>query len=216
MNFFLLKRVVILISFGFSIAACTTPTASVKSNFTLSPDTSSGLLVGSVKYSGLLSGYRVYFRGVNNNQSGYFEAGKGVMLIPVAPKSDFKHIRGKLQVTELPPGDYEITRWGVISGYANLSQTSPFKVHFKIEAGKATYIGSFIFSVTQRMGLTVTGVNVNFEDRYKEDIAVLRKKYPKLGNTEIYMGIEPGLIKESLGGTSSTSWNMPPVFVPVN
>lgn len=137
------------------------------------------------------------------------------MLIPVRLKSDFQGVNGKLQVTELPSGKYEISRWGVTSGYVHLSQTQPFSIKFKIEPGKATYIGSFIFSVTKTLGLTVTGVKVDFQDKYAEDVAVLRKKYPNLERTDIYMGLESNLLKNDIGGESSTYWDMPAVFIPV-
>lgn len=197
------------------LTACISPTASVDKSFSLDPNSQNGLLVGSVKYKGLLSGYKVYFRGLNNNQTGYFEAGKGMLLIPILPPSDFSNINGKLQVTELPAGDYEISRWSVSSGYANLSKTQPFSIRFKIEPGKATYIGSFLFSVTETAGLTVTGVKVDFEDRYSEDITVLKGKYPNLSNIKIFMGLEPSASKQNIGGTNSTRWNMVPVFIPV-
>lgn len=205
---------VLITLFAVFLASCVSPTASVKKSYALDKTSEKGLLVGSVKYSGLLSGYKVYFRGLGNNESGYFEAGKGMMLIPVLPASDFESIKGKLQVVELPEGEYEISRWGVTSGYANLSQTQPFSIKFKIEPGKATYIGSFLFSVTNTMGLTVTGVRVNFEDRYSEDIAALNGKYPNLNETKVYMGLEPNTNKQDLGGSSSTRWDMPPVFIP--
>lgn len=194
---------------------CATPTANVDKSYTLDSKSSNGLLVGSIKYRGLLSGYKVYFQGLDNNISGYFEAGKGIMLIPLPPKNDFRGINGKLQVTELPPGNYEISRWGVTSGYAHLSQTQSFSIKFKIEPGKAAYIGSFLFSVTKTFGLTVTGVKVDFQDKYAEDVVVLRQKYPNLKHTDIYMGLESDFLKNDIGGESSTHWDMPPVFIPV-
>ena len=197
------------------LSGCAIPTASVGKSYSLDSNSPNGVLVGSVKYRGHLSGYKVYFRGLNNNESGYFEAGKGVMLIPSPPKSDFRGLSGKLQVTELPPGEYEISRWGVTSGYAHLSQTQPFSIKFKIEPGKATYIGSFMFSVTKTMGLTVTGVRVDFQEKYSEDVAVLRQKYPNLEQTDIYMGLERNFHKNDVGGQSSVYFDMPPVFIPV-
>ena len=192
---------------------CATPTASVGASYSLDSNSANGLLVGSVKYSGLLSGYKVYFHGLDNDASGYFEAGKGIMLNPIPPKSDFRGVNGVLQVTELPAGNYEISRWGVTSGYAHISQTQPFSIKFKIEPGKATYIGSFVFSVTKKMGLTVTGVNVDFKESYSEDVGILRQKYLGLEHAEIYMGLESNLLKKDIGGESSTHWTMPPTFL---
>ncbi|WP_075187549.1 hypothetical protein [Teredinibacter haidensis] len=198
-----------------SLTACVSPTANISKSYSLDSNSQNGLLVGSVKYRGLLSGYRIYFRGIDNEQSGYFEAGVGIMLIPIPPSSDFKYTKGNLQVAELPAGKYEISRWGVKSGYVSLSQTQPFAINFEIKPGKATYIGSFIFTVTSSIGLTVTGVKVDFEEKYSQDIAVLREKYPNLGSTEIFMGLEPEFTKNDVGGTSSARWEMPPVFIPV-
>ena len=65
------------------------------------------------------------------------------------------------------------------------------------------------------MGLTVTGVKVDFQEKYSEDVAVLRQKYPNLKLTDIYMGLESNLLKNDIGGESSTYWDMPPVFIPV-
>lgn len=197
------------------LSACAGPTASVKESYFLDSKSNNGLLVGSIKYRGLLSGYKVYFKGIKNNQSGYFEAGKGILLIPILPKSDFRNINGKLQVTELPPGEYEISHWGVASGYAHLKPTQPFSIKFKIEPGKATYIGSFVFTVTKKMGLTVTGVSVDFQEMYSEDVEVLRQKYPNLAETDIYLGLESGFHENDIGGRSSTSWDMPPILIPV-
>jgi hypothetical protein len=208
-----LNKILIILIILLSVG-CASPTASISKSYSLDTESDKGLLIGSVKYIGLLSGYKVYFRGIDNEQSGYFEAGKGIMLIPIPPSSDFDNIKGKLQVTELPAGEYEITRWAVTSGYASLSQTQPFSVRFKVEAGKATYIGSFLFSVTDTFGLTVTGVRVDFENRYSEDIAVLNRKFPNLNETKVFMGLPKKLVKKDVGGASNTRWDMPPVFIP--
>ncbi len=196
-------------------SGCASPTANVAENYAISSDSSNGLLVGSIEYRGPLSGYRVYYRGLYNDQRGYFEAGVGMMLIPIPPKSDFSDKKGSLQVVELPPGKYEIANWAVQSGYANVGQTQPFSINFIIEPGKATYIGSFVFSATDRMGLTVTGVQVDFTESYESDSKVLRQRYPGLANTDIFMGVEPGYVKKDIGGNSSVYWDMPSVYLPI-
>lgn len=137
------------------------------------------------------------------------------MLLPIFPTNDFDNIKGKLHVIELPPGEYEIANWGVTSGFANLNQTRPFSVKFKIQPGKATYIGSFIFTVTDSMGLTVTGVRVDYEDRFDEDLLVLREKYPYLIDSDIFMGLEQGLVKKDIGGSSSVVLDTPPILIPI-
>jgi len=206
-------KIILLIGTLVILQGCTTTMPSVPSTYTLSPNSENGLVVSAVKYRGLLSGYHVYFRGKGNDKISSFEAGAGSMLIPIPPKSDFQYAKGKLTVAELPAGEYEIFGWSVQSGYANLEQTQPFSIQFRIEAGKATYIGAFVFNVTNTMGLTVTGVRVDFTDMFGEDIQVLKNLYQNLVDTEIYMGLESGLVKNDIGGQSSLYWNMPPIFV---
>ncbi|MBI3546500.1 MAG: hypothetical protein HY081_07915 [Gammaproteobacteria bacterium] len=189
-------------------------TKDVSSDFSLSADSKTGLLIGSLKYTGHVSGYRVYFKGLSNAEKGYFEAGSSNLSF-FSTRYDFPDLGGKLQVTELTPGDYEINAWGVQSGVAHVSQTQPFSIKFKIEAGKATYIGSFLFTETRSLGATVTGVKVDFSDAFDEDVKVLRRLYPKLVLTDVYRGVEPHLKKENIGGASSVYINIAPLLLPV-
>lgn len=197
------------------LAGCAGPTANVDSNYVITPDASTGLLVGSVEYRGPLSGYKVYYRGLDNAQQGYFEAGVGMMIIPIPPKSDFQDKKGTLQVVELPAGNYEIGNWSVKSGYATISQTQPFSIRFVIEPGKATYIGSFVFTATSTLGLTVTGVQVDFTEAFASDSAVLRERYPTLADTDIFMGVERDFVKKDVGGQGSLGWKILPLFMPI-
>lgn len=206
-------KILLIVTIIWGLVGCAA--SNVSKDFSLSSNSQFGLLVGSLKYRGTLSGYKVYYKGLSNDEKGFFEVGKGMMLIPIPPKSDFPNQKGKLQVTELPPGEYEITRWGVSSGVAEVSHAQPFRIKFKIEPGKATYIGSFVFTVTNQMGLTVTGAKVDFIDAFEEDSEVLRRLYPKLAMTDFYRGLEPGLKQESIGGDSSVYFNMPIVLNPV-
>ncbi len=209
-----IKLVFVCIFIGL-LSGCALSTPNVSKQYSLDSNSKSGLLVGSIKYHGSLSGYRVFFKGVDNQEKGFFEAGAGTMLIPIPPKSDYSEVNGKLQVVELPAGEYVIERWSVASGYAHVGQTKPFSIGFKIEPGKATYIGAFVFTVTDTMGLTVTGARVDFKEQYSEDIEVLRRDYQNLKNTNVYLGIEPDFVKENVGGESSTQWNIPWVYRPV-
>jgi hypothetical protein len=195
------------------LAGCATK--DVSKDFSLSPDSKSGLLIGSVKYHGRVAGFRVYFKGLNNEEKGYFEAGSNDVVAFFSMHYDFPDIGGKLQVTELIPGEYEINRWSVQNGVAHLSQTQPFSIKFKIEPGKATYIGSFIFTVTDTTLATVTGIKVDFADALDEDVEVLHRMYPKLAMTDIYRGVEPGLKKENIGGVSSLYVDLAPLLMPI-
>lgn len=198
----------------FVITGCATVNRAIDTNYSLSSKDGTGLLIASVKYRGPVSGYKVYYKSVDENTNGSLEAGAGVMLIPIPPKSDFSTVNGKLEVQELPAGEYEINGWRVVSGYANVVPTTPFSIKFKIEPGKATYIGSFVFDVTNAMGLTVTGVTLAHKDSYQEDAKVLFVKYPNLNEFDVNIGLKVNSITEKLGAGNSTSIDIPPVTYP--
>jgi hypothetical protein len=197
---------------GWVVAGCATP--DVPKNFSLSPDSKTGLLIGSVKYRGPVAGYRVYFKGVSGEEKGYFETGSNDIVSFLHSRYDFPDVGGKLQVTELIPGEYEINRWSVEGGATHLNQTRPFSIKFKIEPGKATYIGSFMFTATRSLVNVVTGVKVDFADAFDEDVKVLRRLYPNLAMTDVYRGVEPGLKKEDIGGASSMYVDMAAILLP--
>ena len=210
----MITRVVWTCFFALALSACVGPVPNVSESFKLDDASEQGVMVGSVKYKGAVSGYKVYFRGLDNETTGYLEAGKGLMLLPIPPRGDFSTIKGELYATELPAGEYEAWQWDVHSGAARTASTRPFSIKFNVRPGEITYIGSFIFTVTKQLGLTVTGVSVDYEERFAEDIAILRRDYPNLVGEQIYLGLERGLVKTDLGGSGSTRWTMMPVMVP--
>lgn len=208
-----MKTKIILVAIASLIlVGCATP--DVSKDFSLSSDSKTGLLIGSVKFQGPISGYRVYFKGLNNNEKGYFEAIGTDPISFLHPRYDFPDVGGKIQVTELIPGEYEINSWSVDAGATHLSQTQPFSIKFKIEPGKATYIGSFMFTATRSLVDIVTGVKVDFSDAFDEDVQVLHRLYPNLAMTDIYRGVEPGLKKENIGGASSLYIDLAAILLP--
>ncbi len=207
-------KIILVAIISLILVGCATP--DVPKDFSLSPDSKSGLLIGSVKFRGHYSAYKVYFKGLSNEEKGYFEAGGNDVFADYffTRGSDFHEPEGKLQVTELTPGEYEINSWRIQSGVAHLSQTQPFSIKFKIEPGKATYIGSFIFTVTDTTMAVVTGVKVDFVDAFDEDVKVLPRLFPNLAMTDIYRGVEPGLKKENIGGASSLYVDLAALLLP--
>jgi hypothetical protein len=205
-------RIILVTIISLILVGCATP--DVSKDFSLSPDSKTGLLIGSVKYRGPVAGYRVYFKGLSNNASGFFRAGSDDIVSALATRYDFPDIGGKLQVTELPPGDYEINRWSAGGGIVHINQTQTFSIKFKIEAGKATYIGSFIFTVLDKTLNVPSDIKVDFVDTFDEDIKVLRRLYPNLAMTDIYRGVEPGLKKENIGGASSLYVDLAAILLP--
>jgi len=207
-------KIILIAAVSWLLAGCATP--DVPKDFSLAPDSKSGLLIGSVKFRGPVAGYRVYFKGLSNNVSGFFRAGSDDIVSALNTRYDFPDIDGKLQVTELPPGDYEINRWSAGGGMTHINQTQPFSIKFKIEAGKATYIGSFIFTVTDKTLNVPSAVEVDFVDAFDEDIGVLRQLYPNLSMADIYRGVKPGLKKEYVGGASSLYIDIEPFLLPAH
>lgn len=171
-------KIAFLISILSIIVGCST--SSVKPDFLFDQNSPDGLLVTSLEYKGLLSGYNIYFRGIDNEESGRFEVGAGATLIPIHPKSDIPGVHAKLYVTALKPGKYEVYRWYVSSGMAYIEPIKEFSIPFEITPGKATYIGSYVFKVQKALGLTVTDVGVTHEDHFERDAEILKRKHPNI------------------------------------
>ena len=204
-----MKRLLFTLLIATLLSGCAATT--IKKDYNLNESSNKGLLVTSISYQGGYSGYAVYFSDANSDKFDYVEFGAGVSLIPIPPKGDFSHLnrKGEVFATELPAGEYHIWRWRVQSGYATLTPIHPMKVEFKIEPGKATYIGNFDFIQTSSLGLTVTGVDVNYTDQSEIDLDVLFKKFPNIKREQVIKGIKEGATYSGIGGSSQTSWNIP-------
>jgi hypothetical protein len=188
-------------------------TNNVPSDYLLGAANKGGVAIASITYQGAYSGYIVYYRELSGNASGRFEAGQGMMPIPVPEKSDFGALaKGKLVVAELPPGEYEIAGWRVSSGYASVSPASSFSIRFRIDPGKAVYIGNFNFVQTARMGLAVTGAEVNFKGEQDRDLSVLKLRYPNFSSAPIAFATPSDVSINKLGGSDSVRFDIP-IFV---
>jgi hypothetical protein len=205
---FLARLLVVLVV---ALAGCAT--TNVPSDYSLGTASKSGVAIASITYEGAYSGYNVYYRQLSGIASGRFQAGHGMMLIPIPDKSDFGTVaNGKLVVAELPPGDYEISSWRVSSGYAAVSPSSSFSIRFHIDPGKAVYVGNFNFVQTARRGLTVTGAEVAFKGEPDRDLAVLKSKYPNFADTPIAFATPSDVSIQKLGGTDNLRFDIP-IFI---
>lgn len=195
------------------LTACTS-TQSVKSDYTLSSNSSTGVMLASIEYVGGYSGYSVTVSNMPFTEAWNIQFGEGMALIPIPPKGDFSEYgrKGELFAIELAPGEYQVERWNVYSGYATISPLSPISIKFKIEPGKATYIGNFTFTQTDSLGLTVTGVDVTYSNKFLRDKEVLAKKYPNITTESVMLGIAPKTRIRGLGNSGQTSWDMPVVL----
>ncbi len=193
-----------------------TSTPNIKSDYNLDSNSSKGIMLASISYVGGYSGYAVSLSDSSKTENWTIQFGEGMALIPIPPKGDYSSYgkKGELFAIELPSGEYQIDEWNVFSGYATISPVTPISIEFKIEPGKATYIGNFNFTQTDSLGLTVTGVEVTYSDNFEEDSVVLGMKFPNINTNNILMGISPNTSLRGFGGGGNASWETPVVVLP--
>lgn len=197
---------IVLRLFGLALALLATGCASrnIDPAYQLDPAGTSGLLVGSITYEGPISGYRVYYRMAGSESGAFVEAGAGSVFEPgFHAKQDLETLglMGKLFAVKLPPGEYEIYGWAVVSGAAQLSPTQAFSLRYTVRPGRAAYAGNFNFRQTGSLGLTVTAVRVDFSQPLARDAALLAGKHPTLSVASIDREAR-NASTTSLGGSS--------------
>jgi hypothetical protein len=203
-----------LVGFCAPLALGSCAATNVGSDYKVTPQSSEGVVTGSVTYGGDYSAYRVHYRQVGGGKSGTFQTGAAMVLLPVPDPGDFQGGgRGTVFAAALPPGEYEVYRWTLGSGYASASSTAPFSIRFSVEPGKLVYLGNFHFVQTSRMGLTVTGARLVYRDALARDLPVLKRKFPGLAETPVARAVDPATVVTDLGGNSDVRISVP-VFVP--
>jgi len=199
-----LQSAVLLIAFTL-LAGCAT--SNIKSNYRLSPESGSGLVIGSVTYSGVISEYKMLYRHIPSGKSGFFKAGQN--LLPV-PNTDFTDgTAGELFSAALPAGRYEFFGWGIGSGPANTRSVDTVSIEFEVKAGQPIYLGSFLFVQNRRMGLTVMGAAVYHSLKTERDLAVFKRKYPHLAQHDIETLTPQIAATTPLGTQSATQIHIP-------
>jgi hypothetical protein len=106
---------------------------------------------------------------------------------------------GAVRATRLPPGIYEIHSAGVLMGGGQLQyqiyNKNPFSYRFNVEAGKATYLGSFTaipHSVARALGGLMripSGLTVIVDDQLPRDAKFLQKHGHTFSNENITYSI---------------------------
>lgn len=86
---------------------------------------------------------------------------------------------GRLTTLRLPAGDYELYDWKLVVpnqyGGNEFSPNRPFGYRFKIEAGRATYLGNLDLGMTEQDAYHIT-----VENKATRDLAILAKKLPSM------------------------------------
>lgn len=86
---------------------------------------------------------------------------------------------GRLAALRLPAGDYELYDWKLVVpnqyGGDEFGPRRSMAYRFRIEAGRATYLGNVDLRVTDQDTYRIT-----FEDKAKRDLALIAKRLPAL------------------------------------
>lgn len=130
-----------------------------------------GLLVMSINHN--TEAITLDYRKIDKSESG------AIMTSTMHDEIDFKQPKGRLVVLELSPGSYEFYQWQ--TNFGRLRYVSPLiSAPFTIEQGKAVYVGSL--DVKAELENPMVGVEYGhtITDKSERDIALLKKKYPKL------------------------------------
>lgn len=89
----------------------------------------------------------------------------------------------------VPAGDYVITGWRLDSGQLIITNRKPMNARFKVEAGQATYIGSYMaLSIYGKniIGLPVLGDGIILaKDNFAVDRQRIAKKFPVIKSEKI-------------------------------
>lgn len=91
---------------------------------------------------------------------------------------------GRLAALRLPPGDYDLYDWKVVIpnqyGGDEFSPQRAMAYRFKIEAGRATYVGNMNLRMTEQ-----DTYSISVEDKANRDLALLAKKLPTVRAEDI-------------------------------
>ncbi|MGB0370338.1 MAG: hypothetical protein ACPGN3_03245 [Opitutales bacterium] len=162
-----------------------------------------GFLVGSFAYQGenpsffgqlandRYSSYGYYFRSTDPGNELKGNVADGLRsFMGIGNKTDFdiKGGKGEVFILRLPEGNYEFYNYSFYDNRGSFSVThnrkSDFSIPFKIEAGKALYVGSIIAKHTwgkNSLGMTIpTGGYHEFENEQTRDLEILTEKFPIL------------------------------------
>lgn len=192
-----------LLLIAIALSGCATK--SVDTSFAFTPETETGLIVGSASadkkdeswYDGLVKFY--YIKTDEVGKLGTKNAGFIYALPPTLPlgtpgDSEFSDSDGSVFAIAVEPGEYILHRWEIeVGAYAIIYPVDPAPLPFTVEKGQATYVGNLHMSFqTARniIGLTsIADGRPAISDRSERDIPMLLNRYPNLKREEIEIEI---------------------------
>jgi len=160
----------------------------VPPNYELQKDKQVGLLVMSVNHN--TRAITLHYENMVNHKHDV------VMTSTVQDKMDFRQPKGRLIVAELPAGEYQFYQWQ--TDIENFQYTSPlFSAPFTIEQGKPVYVGNLNIKAKIIYPFMKVEYEHTISNKSERDIALLKKKYPKLDISELEVRtskITPGIV----------------------
>ncbi|MBM3341481.1 MAG: hypothetical protein FJY56_05145 [Betaproteobacteria bacterium] len=211
-----MKRIGLVVLLIAALGGCAT--YEVASDYRITAQTQEGVVIGSITFDWRYSNYRIHIRQLSGEKERIVSMYTGLpLMFPMTFQGDFDSApKGTVFAMALPPGDYEVFRWSLISGdVASAVSTAPFSIRFKMERGKAVYLENFHFLATSTIGLTVRGARMVYRDRLGRDIPVFKQKYLNMASIDIAYVAQAGIDEPFLGGPSEGKTHIPIFVVPV-
>ncbi|WP_346837590.1 hypothetical protein [Microbulbifer sp. SAOS-129_SWC] len=207
------KIIVILISFVAAACAKLTVFPLTDGQVSNADLSTYGYLIGSITFSGAypksnremidlgrenyrFSKYDFIFQGLDEGNS---DIRGSVSPIPenhsqqyTKDDGDFavKQGRGYVFAVPVPAGNYEFYSYFYEADLTKYTPQKDFKLHFEVEPGKATYVGSINFDHQFGIGLLdmpfVKGANISFSNDMQRDVKLLKDKYTELQSVPVF------------------------------
>lgn len=178
--------------------------------------TATGIAAGSITYTGALGARGLALKNDETGQVTHVRVGTSNTLNPFArPEVDDRlgQVGGTFAVV-LAPGRYTVGPWQIRQGPGTLTSMQPVGLPFIVETGKVTYLGSFHFEDTARIGLGTRDAEVTLEDKSARDLPVLEERYKALAAMPKAAALNPGSRYTGLGGSGALRFDLP-VMVPI-
>jgi hypothetical protein len=170
------------------VAACSNVPTSQK----LDPTKRVGLAVGTITYETSNGKYTLLAGRPWVGLANRLEVGQSNWNPLSTPFDKELKAYGSTYSVELPEGEYRLIGWQWERGASTRSSTTPFSIPFKIEQGKATYLGNAHFNAAWELSL---------QDRAQRDLPLLQTRFAALATTPIAFAIAEGTDIQKIGDT---------------